>query len=363
MRALALGQLELTPALKAHLDLCLSCRACENVCPSQVRYGRLYDATRATMWRRARPSWATRRLLAAVKRPSTLSRGARWLRTPALRAALAPFWQTPIGSLLANLPTPSVPATWARSYPAATPRGDVSLFLGCVTRSVDAETLQSTIRVLNALGYNVHVPTEQGCCGGLHLHAGDTDNALQLRARNVAAFAPDGAHPIVSVASGCAASLHDGAELDGDGATKLFAARVVDVNSFLARAEWPATLRLSPRRVRIAVHDPCTLTHVLRQEASVYGLLARIPEAEIVPLAQNRTCCGAAGSYFIDQPAMAESLRADKLQAIRDAAPDLVASANIGCALFLAAGLRKNGYPLEVVHPVTLLARQLPSGT
>lgn len=363
MRALAAGQLELTPHLKAHLDLCLSCRACEHVCPSQVRYGLLYDATRAATWRRTRPSWLTRGLLTAVNRPSVLARSARWLRSRALRAAVAPFRNTPFGSLLANLPAVSRPTTWARSYPAATPRGDVALFLGCVTRAFDAETLRSAVRVLNALGYNVHVPAEQGCCGGLHLHAGDTETESQLRARNTRAFAHHGACPIVSVASGCAASLRDGAELDAGNAAKQFAARVVDINAFLARAEWPANLRPAPRQVRIAVHDPCTLSHVLREEASVYRLLARIPGAEIVPLAQNRTCCGAAGSYFVSQPAMAEFLRADKLQAIRDAAPDVVASANIGCALFLAAGLRSSGYPLEVVHPVTLLARQLPTET
>jgi glycolate oxidase iron-sulfur subunit len=361
MRALAGGQLELTPHLKAHLDLCLSCRACEHVCPSQVRYGLLYDATRAATWRRTRPAWETRVLLAAVNRPSVLARSARWLRSPALRAAVAPLRSTPIGSLLANLPPASTPATWARSYPAVTPRGDVALFLGCVTRAFDAETLRSAIRVLNALGYSVHVPAEQGCCGGLHLHTGDSETASQLHARNARAFAQHDAYPVVSVASGCAASLRDAAEFDGGSATKEFAARVVDINAFLARADWPEDLHLAPRRMRIAVHDPCTLGHVLRKQASVYQLLARIPQSEVAPLPNNGTCCGAAGSYFLSQPAMAESLRADKLQAIRDAAPDVLASANVGCALFLAAGLRDSGYPLEVVHPVTLLARQLPT--
>ena len=361
MRALAVGQLELTATLKAHLDLCLSCRACEHVCPSQVRYGRLYNDTRAATWRRAPPTWMTRTLLGAVVRPSTLARGARWLRTRPLRALLTPFRHTAIGELLANLPAAPTPRGFSRSYPAANPQGDVSLFLGCVTRAFDVATLQSAIRVLNAIGYNVHVPTGQSCCGGLHLHAGDRRNALRLHTRNLAAFAHDDAQPVVSVASGCAASLRDVAEFAGSSVARQFAARAVDINDFLARVEWPAGLRLAAWRARIAVHDPCTLTHVLRQEASVYRLLARIPQAEIVPLAQNRTCCGAAGSYFLSQPAMAASLRADKLKAITDATPDVVASANIGCALFLAAGLRNNGCPVEVVHPVTLLARQLPA--
>ncbi len=362
MRALAAGQLDLTRHLKAHLDLCLGCRACEAACPSHVRYGRLFDHTRAAVWRRARPTLMVRALLGAVRRPSSLARAARGLQIPALRAMLAPLRQTAIGELLATLPAAPTPDGFSVLYPAARPQGDVALFLGCVTRAFDAETLQSAIRVLTAIGYNVHVPAGQGCCGGLHLHAGDCDGARRLRARNLAAFAHPDRLPILSVASGCTASLRDSAELDGNSAARQLAARAIDINDFLARAEWPGGLRLTARRARIAVHDPCTLTYVLRQEASVYRLLARIPGAQIAPLAQNRTCCGAAGSYFISQPAMAEALRADKLKAISDAAPDIVASANIGCALYLAAGLRKNAYPVEVVHPVTLLARQLPPG-
>jgi glycolate oxidase iron-sulfur subunit len=56
---------------------------------------------------------------------------------------------------------------------------------------------------------------------------------------------------------------------------------------------------------------------------------------------------------------MADALRADKLAAIRDAAPEYLVTSNIGCALFLAEGLRSSSPAIEVLHPVTLVARQL----
>jgi len=96
------------------------------------------------------------------------------------------------------------------------------------------------------------------------------------------------------------------------------------------------------------------------QATGVYRLLARIPGLRLEPLADNRTCCGAAGTYMIQQPAISSALGADKIERLRRAAPDLVVTSNPGCALQLRAGLREVGLALEVLHPIELIARQLP---
>ena len=107
------------------------------------------------------------------------------------------------------------------------------------------------------------------------------------------------------------------------------------------------------------MHEPCTLQNVMRSGGAVQTLLARVPGLSIAALAGNDQCCGAAGVYFLSQPEMADALRADKLGAIRDAAPRFVVTSNIGCALFLVPGLRSLDLTTEVLHPVSLLARQL----
>jgi glycolate oxidase iron-sulfur subunit len=47
------------------------------------------------------------------------------------------------------------------------------------------------------------------------------------------------------------------------------------------------------------------------------------------------------------------------LNAALDGQPEYLVSSNIGCALHISAGLRERGVVLEVLHPVTLIARQL----
>lgn len=101
------------------------------------------------------------------------------------------------------------------------------------------------------------------------------------------------------------------------------------------------------------------MTNVLRQEDKIYVLLGKIPGAEIIPLPENKVCCGAAGTYHLTQVSIADQLRAPKIEHLKRLAPDILATSNSGCATFLAAGLRQAGLAVEVMHPVTLLERQL----
>jgi Fe-S oxidoreductase len=55
------------------------------------------------------------------------------------------------------------------------------------------------------------------------------------------------------------------------------------------------------------------------------------------------------------QPAMSEEVLRPKLDALIEVAPDIVATANPGCAMQLAAGLAKRGFKTRIVHPIELL--------
>ena len=91
----------------------------------------------------------------------------------------------------------------------------------------------------------------------------------------------------------------------------------------------------------------------------VYRLLGRIPGIHLLTLPANDYCCGAAGSYVLQHPDIADRLRQESVHHLEALRPDILVTSNVGCALHLAAGLRDSDLPTEIMHPVSLLARHL----
>ena len=358
--ALANNQLEADEALRGHLDSCLLCRACESKCPSGVQFGEIMDGARNTI-AQSHPRTPQRINFAALaaskgaqRRQSTLL----WLADKSgLRALGRGFGVTRALGLerLEQLaPRINRPHGWHHYYPAeGVHQGDVGLFIGCFSDMFDQATLESAIAVLNLCGYGIYVPNSQACCGALHQHSGDTAQALRLAEQNLATFGALDIVAVISCATGCGSHLQEYERLVG---TKI---NSCDINTFLDQIQWPAGVKIAPFNGRIAVHEPCSLRNVLKEAAPLYHLLKRIPAAEIVALPGNERCCGAAGSYMVEQPAMADALRQDKLDGIEASLPSILVTTNIGCALHIAAGLRQSSHALEILHPVTLLRRQL----
>ncbi len=377
MRALQEGLLAVDAEAVHHLDLCLGCRGCETACPSGVAYGELIEAARPWIERHfERPfaeRWRRRSTLAVLLSPRLLRavlaplRALERLGVLGLVRRVAPRLPPGLASAVRLLPAPLAP----RAFPApVTPavgdeRATVQVLVGCVMPELFGDTVRSTVAALAANGCRVVVPSGQGCCGALALHAGDRERALVDARRTLDAFVAatpeDGSPPAIVVnAAGCGALMKSWGELFADdparaAAARAVASRVRDATELLAElGVRPPTVAALPRR--IAYHDPCHLAHAQGVRRQPRELLAAMPGVVLVPMEDEDLCCGSAGHYNVTQPAMARTLVARKVAAIRASGADVVATANAGCALQLEAGLRAAGVDIPVRHVVDLLA-------
>jgi glycolate oxidase iron-sulfur subunit len=183
----------------------------------------------------------------------------------------------------------------------------------------------------------------------LHAHGGEPAEAAALAAANSRAFRGDA--PVISCATGCSAQLAEHADA-------AFRARTRDIVAHLAALDWPAAAATVSRPLRVALHVPCTQRFLSGSGAATATLLGRLPGLTLVPLAE-RGCCGAGGAQALGFGAQAEALGARTAAAVLATQPDVVVSANWGCALNLRAALAALDRPdLEVIHPVTLVARR-----
>jgi glycolate oxidase iron-sulfur subunit len=339
-----------------HLDRCLTCRACETTCPSGVRYGRLLDIGRHHIERVV---------------PRTLRE--RLIRRALL--TIVPYRQR-FAALLAvgRASRVMMPKALRRVVPAVRPSGAwpaphhqrrMLVLTGCVQPAAAPDINAAAARVLDRLGISL-IAVDDGCCGALAHHLSARERARRQMRRNIDAWWPQierGAEALVVTASGCGAMVSDyGALLRDDPQYADKAARISqlsrDISQVVAQAladSAPLLERIPSRkaRLRVAFHSPCTLQHGLQLRGIVEPLLERAGCA-LTAVAGGHLCCGSAGSYSLLQPEISRQLKADKLAALQADAPDVIATANIGCLLHLAAGADR-----PVRHWVEVLAEML----
>jgi glycolate oxidase iron-sulfur subunit len=182
----------------------------------------------------------------------------------------------------------------------------------------------------------------------------------ELAKRNIAAFERSGADVYIINAAGCGSALKEYGELFGDqpewqNRATAFSAHVRDVTEYLDEIGFPAgTFGRLERSV--TYQDACHLAHAQRIVAPPRRLLAQIPGLALREMDESSLCCGSAGIYNVIQPAMAQRLQRRKVDHVLEVAPEIVATANPGCALQIRNGLdRANAGHIAVRHVVELL--------
>jgi glycolate oxidase iron-sulfur subunit len=365
LRAAIEGRVAPDATFERHLDRCLGCRACEDVCPSAVPYGRLLDQARAELlpspherWRKrltrlfleriltfpGRLSFVTR--LLAVVQWLALDRLARWLVRPLSRRRARQI------DLL-----PRVAGEPFEPEEAPRPEAPTAAFhAGCVMASALGDVQRAALRVLAQGGHATLVPPGQRCCGALHQHAGLQEQARELARQNVAAFEGSDV-PICTTAAGCGLAMKEYTRLLADDAewsprAAAFSRRVRDLAE-LAPAAGPAPAG------KIAVQEACHHWNVQQLRGRALELL-RGRGAEVVALPRGAGCCGAAGLWSTQQPEAAWELLQPLLDAIERSGCDVVATSNPGCLFHIRAGLRARGSRVRALHLAELLDEDAP---
>jgi glycolate oxidase iron-sulfur subunit len=148
-------------------------------------------------------------------------------------------------------------------------------------------------------------------------------------------------------------------ELLGTPQAQRFSASVRDVTELVEELGGHALRRpISP--LRVAYQDACHLKHAQGVSREPRDLLREIPGVELVEADRADMCCGSAGIYNLMQPAAARELGERKARALLAVEPDVIATANPGCAVQLAGALRRLGRgDVPIVHPVELLERSI----
>lgn len=357
-----------------HFDKCLGCMACMTACPSGVQYGKLIEATRAQIERNyRRPFWDRmfRRLIFSLfpypKRLRWLmlplwlyqKSGLRWLMHKSGLLRVLPERLRSMESLLPDIRLRALIASPPKHVrPKRQVRMRVGVLLGCVQRVLFSNVNAATIRVLAAHGCEVFVPQEQGCCGALMAHAGREAEAQDAARRMIEVFERAQVDVIAVNSAGCGSNMKEYAHLLRDDSefalrAEAFSAKCRDISELLAELGIDELPHAVP--MKAAYHDPCHLQHAQGIRTQPRQWLSAIPRLELLELPEAAICCGSAGIFNLIEPVTARQLADRKAQNIIASGAEALVSANPGCLLHIAGGLKRAGHPLPVFHVIEVI--------
>jgi glycolate oxidase iron-sulfur subunit len=350
---------DVTTTTQTHLDRCLGCRACETTCPSGVHYTRLLELVRPHVEQvvpRAFRARFTRWLLRKI-----VPYPARFGRLLAMGRVVRRVLPRKLRELV-----PSISRAKFATAEVAAPRARYVLLEGCVQDTAAPQINLAAAQILSSLQITTQRAPQAGCCGALALHLGATEEARDCARRNIDAWSPlltSGEYAgVFCASSGCTQVLKDYGHLLRDdpryaARASDLAAAVRDASEVITAPEIAALCAKEPghQTTTIAFQAPCSLQHGLHGNLKVSELL-RAAGYQLSAVADGHLCCGSAGSYSLLQPAIAGELRARKLAALEAGHPQAIATANIGCLLYLQQAAQ-----MPVKHWLELVAEAMPA--
>ncbi|MBN6185398.1 (Fe-S)-binding protein [Aneurinibacillus sp. BA2021] len=373
------GRITDLSVLEEPLDLCLGCRACETACPTGVEYGAILEAARSALVRRKKFSAPVRLLRKTMfkkvfpsRRLMTLAGHALWLyeksglqkaaRTSGIMGKL-PYH---LGNFEAVTPSAPSPAERRRTPARVSAKGEkkytVAFFTGCIMDAMFQRINHLSILLLAEAGCEVIVIPNQTCCGALHAHAGEMEEAKSLARQNIAAFEQEHADFIVNNAGGCGAMLHEyGHLLAGEGEWEArahaFAAKSRDISQVLAACG--GLPRLQPRTgERVTYQRSCHMTNVQRVVHEPLELLMSVPGIQFIEMKEANMCCGSAGIYNLVHYDASMEILDEKMKHAKETNASIIVTTNPGCLLQMKLGIERANLSASVraLHLVEYIA-------
>lgn len=385
MKGLVDGDIEVDEDVKRSIDMCLGCRACEPVCPSGVNFGHLLEQARNAIYQNNEQTIPTKvvrniafkqlfphqkRMVGLVSliglyqrsglQTLTRSMGIMKLFPETLRTMEKVLPEISKRKELKNRPT---------HLPAVTKqKKKVAFFSGCLMDTIFMSTNDATTKLLQYSGCEIVVPETQACCGALHGHSGEVDQAIVMAKRNIEAFEAAEVDYIITNAGGCGAFLVDYDHLLKDDpewkdrATR-FKGKIKDITRILVELEFD----LQPLKLDnqiVTYQDSCHLKNGQKTFREPRHLLKSIEGVKYVEMTDADRCCGSAGIYNIVESEMSMQILDYKMEQTKKTEAKTIVTTNPGCLLQMKLGIEREGLSeeMDAVHIVDLLLEAYENG-
>ncbi|MGG3569412.1 (Fe-S)-binding protein [Priestia megaterium] len=373
------GKITDLSVLEEPMDLCLGCRACETACPTGVEYGSLFEAARATIVRRKKFSAPVRVLRKTMFKKVFPSRqimklmgNTFWLyeksgiRKAVRQSGVMNKLPYHLGQFESIMPQSTSPKNRRKVPNRVKAKGKkkytVAFFTGCIMDAMFQKINRLSIQLLAEAGCDVVVVQMQTCCGALHSHSGEVEEAKRLAKKNIAAFEAEEVDFIVNNAGGCGAMLYEYEHLLADDKewaqrASIFSEKSKDISEVLVSCGGLPNLQWK-RDERVTYQRSCHMTNVQKVTNQPLELIKSVSGIKYIEMERANMCCGSAGIYNIVNYDASMDILDEKMKDTKFTGASVVITTNPGCLLQMKLGIERENLAesMRALHLVEYLA-------
>lgn len=239
----------------------------------------------------------------------------------------------------------------------------IALLATCLADALFPQAAIAVVELLERLGHDVVFPTQQTCCGQMHINTGYLTEATALVSHHVEVFQRCKCDAIVAPSGSCVGSVRH---------QHAWVARRAGDERLAQRAEAVAarTYELSELLVdvlglcdvgayyphRVAYHPTCHSLRMLHVGDKPLELLRNVRGLTMVELPSAETCCGFGGTFAIKNADTSTAMLGDKMACILGSGAEVCTAGDSSCLMHIAGGLNRIRASVRTVHLAQILA-------
>ena len=235
----------------------------------------------------------------------------------------------------------------------------VALFVTCIVDQVFPQVGIAITEVLERLGYQVHFPEAQTCCGQPAFNSGYREEARKIARHFLHVFRDS---EFIIVPSGSCTSMisHHFADLFEHDPTLLAEAhalesRVWEFSRFLLEVAGVEDVGARFDGV-VTYHDSCHALRELHIKAGPRKLLANVRGLTLTEMEAAEECCGFGGTFSIKFPEVSGAMARTKIDSIQKTGASTIVSIDSSCLMQLQGVIDRAGLPIRTLHLAEVLA-------
>jgi len=331
-RAILEGELDYDEKVAERIFSCTMCGSCSQHCFKFIDLRRIYQDMREDL-------------------------AARGLTPPGLKQAAEDTyqWHNPYGK------EHSERFIWLKDANRIDRTARTAFFVGCTPSYVRRSVAGEAVALLDKLGVDYTIASDEWCCAHPLLSAGEVNRAADFMRHNITTLKNLGVEQILFLCPGCQATFTYDLPEVLDQPLPFETRNILElIGNELDNGR--ITLDAMPAGTVMTYHDPCTLGRLLKIYDAPRRIIRAFPGARFIEMPRNRQdsfCCGAGSYVRYDFPELTNTAGLQRWNEAVETHASMLLTSCVSCLTEFQQVKSQTKDQLEVVDLISLVNKQV----